>query len=206
MVEIIPNWHPVFVHFAIGLLISSTLFFVAGLVAGGRAIGPRLTVAGRWNLVVGVLAAVVAVATGLHAADTVVHDEPSHANMTIHMRWAIGTLIIFGLAAAAAWVDRARAAGAATPLLALLLAGAAAITVTGWFGGENVYRHGLGVMRLPHADDHHHPGSAAHDHAAPDGDHHETIGDDHDLTGGDDQPGTTPPRTREDGTPPHPHD
>lgn len=31
MIEIIPNWHPIFVHFTIALLTISTLLYVAGL-------------------------------------------------------------------------------------------------------------------------------------------------------------------------------
>jgi uncharacterized membrane protein len=38
MIEIIPNWHPILVHFTIALLAIATLLFVVSAVAGrGRA-------------------------------------------------------------------------------------------------------------------------------------------------------------------------
>ncbi len=39
------------------------------------------------------------------------------------------------------------------------------LAVTAWYGGELVYRHGLGVMALPKASDHTHAkGTPAHSH------------------------------------------
>ncbi|MFC7694645.1 DUF2231 domain-containing protein [Paeniroseomonas aquatica] len=149
-IEIVPNWHPLVVHFAIALLLAATALFVVGTVVGLRSPrGTTLTVVARWNLGMGTLAALVALLTGWQAYNTVAHDDLGHANMVRHMYWAVGTATVFLAAAAGAWLDRCRTAGAGTVLLALLLLGAGALTVTGWLGGENVYRHGLGVMRMP---------------------------------------------------------
>ena len=44
-VEIIPNYHPIMVHFTIGLLSISALFYLAGSILKKE----NLLVAGRWN-------------------------------------------------------------------------------------------------------------------------------------------------------------
>lgn len=160
MPEIIPNWHPLVVHFAIALLSTAVVFFVLGRLLARHRLGPSLTQIARWNLGIGTAAAAVAVATGWQAYGTVAHDPPSHANMTVHMRWALGTLAAFLLAAAVAWWDRHRVAGAGALLLVVLIPAAAALAVTGWYGSENVYRYGLGVMRLPT------PEGGGHEHGA----------------------------------------
>ena len=165
MIEIIPNWHPLVVHFTIALLLTASALFILGASVRGRPVGAAVTLVARWNLALGVIAAVLTLATGWQAYNTVAHDEPSHANMTIHLRWALGAAALFLAAAAAAWFDRRRTAGASGILLALLVAGSGALTVTGWLGGENVYRYGLGVKSLPKSDSHVHPGSGdGHEH------------------------------------------
>jgi len=165
MIEIIPNWHPIFVHFTLGLLLTSTALFIFGALVRARPVGAQATMVARWNLWIGSAFAVVTVAAGFIAYNSVAHDAEAHTAMTVHMRWALGTLILFVIAAILAWRTRTRTAGTG-PLLALfLLAGAGALLITGWLGAENVYRHGLGVMRLPQVEG---PG---HSHSHDDGGH-----------------------------------
>ena len=54
MFEVIPNWHPVFVHFTVALLSLSSLLFLVGVLAPSNASWKKssLTVA-RWNLWIG---------------------------------------------------------------------------------------------------------------------------------------------------------
>lgn len=163
--EIIPNWHPVIVHFTIALLVIATLLFIFAVASRSRSLGISATLAGRWNLAFGTLAAVGTVGTGWVAYNTVAHDEPSHINMTTHMWWALGTTAVFIVAAVLAWLDRRRAVGASAMLLVALVVGSAALVVTGWYGAENVYRFGLGVKSMPQADHHEHMGGADDDHA-----------------------------------------
>lgn len=159
MIEVIPNWHPLIVHFTIALLLTAAMLFVLGAILAQRPLGAAATLVARWNLAFGVLSTVVTLVTGWQAYNSVVHDAPSHANMTVHMQWALGTAAVFLLVAGAAWLDRRRAAGAGGMLLALILVGSAGLAVTGWLGGENVYRYGLGVMSLPNSGSHAHPGA-----------------------------------------------
>lgn len=175
-IEIVPNWHPLVIHFTIALLLVAAALFVAGAAVGARHPSGRiLTATARLNLGLGVAAALVSLATGWQAYNSVAHDDAGHANMTLHMYWALGTAAVFAAAAATAWLDRHRVAGASAALLVFLVAGSGALAVTGWLGGENVYRYGLGVMRLPDMEGHQHaPGEAGgggemadHGHGSP---------------------------------------
>ncbi len=177
MIEVIPNWHPVAVHFTVALLITASVLFAAGTLFRKAASGGALTAAARWNLAIGAAVTVATLATGWSAYNTVAHDAASHANMTVHLRWAIATALVFLAAAGVAWLERRKVAGAGVVLLALLAGGSGALAVTGWLGGENVYRYGLGVMALPRSGDHVHPASGGHphDHGHDHGDDHETA-------------------------------
>lgn len=167
MVEIIPNWHPIFTHFTIGLLLTGSALFLMGHFLRSNGIGVRVTTVARWNLGIGAGFAVVTILTGYKAYYSVAHDTASHAAMTIHLAWAWTAFVLFGTAAVLAWRDRRRLAGASILLSIVLLAAASALAVTGYLGGENVYRHGIGVMRLPESSE---PG---HNHAQSDGDAHD---------------------------------
>jgi uncharacterized membrane protein len=164
MIEVIPNWHPVAVHFTVALLITASALFVLGTVLRKRPSGGALTTAARLNLALGVAVTVATLATGWSAYNTVAHDAASHENMTVHLRWAVATALVFLGVGGVAWLERRKVAGAGLVLLALLAAGSGALVVTGWLGGENVYRYGLGVMRLPKSGDHVHPGGGGHSH------------------------------------------
>lgn len=167
MVEIIPNWHPIFTHFTVGLLLTGSALFLVGYLLRGHNVGTRITTAARWNLGIGAGFAVITILTGYQAYYSVGHDTASHTAMTIHLKWALAAFVLFGTASILAWRDRSRLAGASVPLAIVLLAGASALAITGYLGGENVYRHGIGVMRLPESSgpghDHAHADVEAHD-------------------------------------------
>ncbi|MGM0435403.1 MAG: hypothetical protein ACQEQ1_12165 [Pseudomonadota bacterium] len=69
--------------------------------------------------------------------------------MERHLTAAWVVVGLFAVAVVLAWLDRFRARGAGLVLAIVLLMGTGAVGVTGYLGAENVYRHGLGVERLP---------------------------------------------------------
>lgn len=75
MIEIIPNWHPLFVHFTIGLLLTSAMLSALGTAIAGSPFAPHATVTARWNLWIGTAFAVITVAAGYCAYYTIAHDE-----------------------------------------------------------------------------------------------------------------------------------
>lgn len=170
MPDIIPNWHPLLVHFPIALIAVSALFTLLAVLPRGEPWRAEWAAAGRLTLRLGALAAVAAAAAGWQAFNTVSHDDAGHAAMLVHRGWALASLALIVLLAL--WdVLRARAGkGAHGAFAAMLVLALGGVAVTAWAGGELVYRHGLGVMALPQADEEagggHEHGDHAHDHGA----------------------------------------
>ncbi len=177
MIEIVPNWHPVWVHFPIALLSVAVLLFLLATLLRRRPLAENATTVARWNLVLGGLFLVPALITGYLAWGSVEHDSAGHEAMKRHLWSAWITTGVFIVALALAWLDRHRRDGASIALRVVLVVGLGAISVTGYLGAENVYRHGIGVERLPDPDDHHHGHGNGHDHAH---DHGETDRHEHD--------------------------
>ena len=149
-IEIIPNWHPIFVHFTIALLSISALLYVAGVALKK----PNILMIARWNLWIGVTMTVGTLLAGFYAYNTVVHDGPSHVAMTNHRNWALFTASAFFLLALwALW--KQRDTKTVSPVFAgLMVLAAGLLAVTGYKGGEVVYRHGLGVISTPDMRNH----------------------------------------------------
>jgi hypothetical protein len=104
--------------------------------------------------------------------------------MTDHKNWALTTASIFGLLALWALFRHRGAKVVGVGFVALILAASGLLAVTGYKGGEVVYRHGGGVMRMPevsgdggHGSHSHGEGESADHHGAavpePHGDHND---------------------------------
>ena len=200
MIEVIPNWHPAFVHFPIAFTTAAVAFITIGTLFKNKSYAAQCQVTGRWILWAAALFALIAAVFGWLAYNRVAHDEISHAAMTVHRNWALGTLA--ALLVLAAWdVWRGRSGKMPSPDFVTLLAAAWLLVIsTAWHGAELVYRHGLGVMSLPqtegsshsheHGAGHSHEGTAIIEHsddAKPDG-----AGTAHKNNGHSHAPGTPP--------------
>ena len=152
MPQIIPNWHPIFVHFTIALLGLAVVFSLAVLVLKDSKLRQQWQILARWNLWLGTGFGIATALAGWYAYNTVAHDTPSHAAMTEHLYWALTTLTVFvPLCLWSVWRwNSQQQTGALFALL--MLAGGGLLLSTAWHGGELVYRYGLGVMSLPQAE------------------------------------------------------
>ena len=183
MPEIIPNLHPLLVHFPIALIFVSAFFHVAAIAMRGKACAAHCSILAHTTLWLTALVALPTAFFGWQAFNSVNHDEASHAAMLIHRTWALGTLVVVEvLAGWDAWRNKVDA----MPIwwFAGVVIGAwGLVAITAWHGGELVYRHGLGVMSLPIPQDgvghsHHRDSTASsggHPHAdiVPDDQVHE---------------------------------
>ncbi len=175
MFELIPNWHPVAVHFSVALLLTATFVLTWSFVRGRKQSDVTGISAGRLLLWLGLIAIVTTVIAGLQAYYSVDHDGPSHAAMTNHRNWALAALAAFLIVGGLAW--RNRKADLAGYIVALMLVSSGLLLVTAYKGGELVYRYGLGVISLPAATgdghDHAHEGDSINEHeeAESGGDH-----------------------------------
>ncbi len=164
MPEIIPNLHPMFVHFPIALVSLSALFHVAAVVTRDKPRATHCAILAHTTLWLGTLAALPTIFFGWQAFNSVNHDEASHAAMLVHRAWALGTLaVLLVLAGWDIWRNKVDARPAVW-FAAATLGAWGLVATTAWHGGELVYRHGLGVISLPasegdhgHGQTHEHP-------------------------------------------------
>src|SRR5690606_21189748 len=93
--------------------------------------GERWLLVARVNLFVGVLLTLATVLAGFDAYNSVRHDGPSHAAMSDHRNWALGTATLWLLIALwEAWRAK-RGQGRSWAVAAALLIAAALLLVTG---------------------------------------------------------------------------
>jgi uncharacterized membrane protein len=160
-----PNLHVVLVHFPIALLVLGTLIEVFSFL-GWRASGFR--VAGRWMVLLGALLAIPTALSGVYALADVAHagnpaaDEATW-NKTLasspvaqdHQAWdmlqrhayvnaGVTALLVFVVVVWLSGSDEWRRK-MHLPLTILLVIGVGGAGYAAWYGGESVYRHGVGV-------------------------------------------------------------
>lgn len=177
MIEIVPNWHPLFVHFTVALFSLSVLFFIIQRPLAETEIGDNFLLFARYTLGLGVLFTIGTVIAGIDAYNTVEHDTPSHEAMKDHRLWALITAGVFLVAWLWSLVSFRTEEKAGAVLLVLLLVGGGLLVTTGHKGSLLVYYYGLGVETLPATDEHDH---GAHDHGDSGGhDHGGGEGADH---------------------------
>lgn len=135
--------HPTVVHFAIGLLLAGLAFDVVGLLR----INEKLLFAGFWNTIVGAVAVVIAVITGLSAeAQLGPHSKIGDSLLSFHKLFGLVELVVV----AALVAGRVAMKGyiwpkARIPYLTLAFLAASIIGITGIFGGVLVYAYGIGL-------------------------------------------------------------
>ena len=147
--QIVPNLHPVVVHFPIALTVIAFLLSIAAYARRSHPVSTQLAAAGHFTLWLAAIGAAAAVLFGWFAFNSVNHDDAGHAAMLLHRSWAIPTALgLILLASWDAWKYRVNVL-MSVPMLFLLFLLSQAIAVTGWLGGEVVYRHGIGVLSIP---------------------------------------------------------
>ena len=142
-----PGWHPIVVHFPLALVVTAALLLVAARLWRQERQAKTLATVGTWNLCIGAVAALFALASGLAGLIGLHAGLAAHQSIFLHVKWAIFTSL--ALLLVAVW----RGAGAEQEsrpswlFIVILLGMTAALVVTGYQGGQNVYRYGLGVHR-----------------------------------------------------------
>jgi uncharacterized membrane protein len=167
MIEVVPNWHPVLVHFTVALLVVAPLLFFASTWLPMESPSKlRLLAAARCNLLLGFIVSLGTIAAGWYAANTVAHDEAAHAAMLTHRNLALVTVAAY--APFVLWtLTRGHGPRSHGLLFAvLLLLPMVSLTLTAWRGGELVYVHGLGVKSLPDVGGEHQHGHGESAHTA----------------------------------------
>jgi uncharacterized membrane protein len=140
-----PEWHPIAVHFPLALCVTAAFALSAARLKAMQRLAATLAVVGTWNLCLGAIGALLAVFTGLAAVIDLKAGPAARAAVALHVKWAIFTTV--GLLLLAAWrgAGNSQDSRPSRIFLMVLWAMTAALVVTGYRGGLNVYRYGVGV-------------------------------------------------------------
>jgi uncharacterized membrane protein len=136
--------HPLIVHFPIGLLFTSLVFYF--FAAAKKSKGAELVALS--NLIAGTLISYGAVYSGLLAEDAVEHSGPIHDFVELHEILGWGVAGIFTILSLWGLIAYKRSGGKVIPLfLILLLIGGIVLGIQGYLGGFLVYDGALGVKK-----------------------------------------------------------
>ena len=134
------------VHFPLALIITAAaMLLLARCLRGSMA--EALAVAGTWNLCLGAIAALFAIGTGMAAVLDLHLAVAAKEAVSIHVKWALFTSVELLLLAVWRGAGNAQNSRPSWLFLLVLLAATAALIETGYRGGQNVYRFGVGVER-----------------------------------------------------------
>lgn len=161
MIEIIPNSHPIYVKFAVTLIVLVGVVQLAFWFSSRAAKQPGLVHGLPWLVGVGALAVLATIVSGFIAYYTVPHDGPSHVVMSNHRNWGLLLAVVFLTGAGLFYLAVRKASGQLRRISgALFVAALILVVITASQGAQLVYGHGIGVESLPdvtgEGHDHHH--------------------------------------------------
>jgi len=139
--------HPIIVTIAIGAFVSAFIFDIAALATGA----PTWFEMSFWTLLIGVCAGVLSALTGLFDYLTLRMSAGARKQATIHLVLNVTLMTLFIISVAlkgayAAGGPQYPPSGRIVSTFILDLIGVGLLLVSGWFGGEVVYRHGVAVL------------------------------------------------------------
>jgi len=142
---LIPGWHPIVVHFPLALIVTATASLTLARMLPEVRLAATLANLGTWNLSLGAVTIFLALGTGLAATIGLQIDAAAHQAIAAHVKSAVLTTILVLLVAVWRGVGTAPDSRPTWGFLLMLWVATSALTVTGYRGGQNVYRHGIGV-------------------------------------------------------------
>ena len=192
---IIPNIHPILVHFTIALVSISFLMYILEYTV--KRLYPNSTmeiefaIVARWCLWLAMIFVILTGLAGLHAYYTVPHDEDGHAAMQVHKNSAIISFTLILLIGTISIFRFKQNKKANLAFILGLFITQLSVMITGYLGAEVVYRYGVGVIKaqtkdMMHGHNHHKsmPGMSEKD---DDHEHDEKeatpVHQDHDMAG-----------------------
>jgi len=145
LMQIIPGWHPIVVHFPLALIITATACLTLARVLPSTRGAASLASWGTFNLCLGAVTVFLALGTGLAASIGLTVDAAAHQAIAAHVKSAVVTTMLVLLVAVWRGVGTDSNSRPGWGFLLMLWVAASALTVTGYRGGQNVYVHGIGV-------------------------------------------------------------
>ncbi len=138
-----PNLHPLFVHLPIALLTASWVFDLLGAAMKKQ----ELERTAWWTLVAGSIGLVGTLVTGLAAEGGVTITESARDAFETHEQLAFAVAAIYCTLLLWRFACKTRLPSRRTRLYQVLtFLGVTLVWATAWYGGELVFRFGIGVM------------------------------------------------------------
>jgi len=154
------NSHPLFVHFPIALLLAALVLEVLAVISRRESLRNGATSC----LVLGALAGLVAMITGLQAGESVPHLDAAHEIMETHEKLGIAVFILAAVLSIVRLLRWDRIAAARAVFVAALAVAAALVLYGAYLGGEMVFQYGVGTALVTGE-----PGPHEHMEGAPAG-------------------------------------
>jgi uncharacterized membrane protein len=130
------------VHFPIALLFTSVFFDLMGSMTGNK----NFRQTAFWLLILGLIGGIAAAVFGAWNEEMVEAAGVPEMAVDRHETLAIITLVVFGILLAYRWWTLNRwSAQNHVIYLSVAMLGLLLLSVTGFYGGELVYRYGAGV-------------------------------------------------------------
>jgi uncharacterized membrane protein len=137
-----PGLHPFLVHFPVALLPLALILEIAAYIWKNA----ELSRAAWWNQIGGTIGLALAVATGLLAKGGIHMGDEARILFERHEQLAFAASALFALLLFWRIASRGHIPGRTPSLFLLLLLCGVTMVLTGaWYGGEMVFRHGVGV-------------------------------------------------------------
>jgi uncharacterized membrane protein len=145
LIRLVPGWHPVVVHFPIALIVTAACSLSAARLLRAPRIAETLAIVGTWTLGVGAFGVLFALGTGLAAVTDLQVGAAAHLAISSHVKSAILTAVLVLSAAMWRGAGVAETARPSWGFMLVLWVATSSLIVTGYRGGQNVYRYGVGV-------------------------------------------------------------
>ena len=144
--EILPGWHPIVVHFAVALSVTAAVALLISRCVPAPRAAALAGIVGTFNLCLSAIFALLAIVSGLSAVWNLHLSGAPRTAVSTHVKWAFFTTLALILIALWRGVGVSPEDRPSNLFLVVLGCVTAAVTVTAYFGAENVYRYGIGVL------------------------------------------------------------
>jgi len=139
--------HPLIVHFPIALLIASAIFAVLSIMVSSKK--ELFQDVSFWNLLIGTIAALFAVLSGLAQEDTLVQNHEIHEIMELHEKLGFVCLGLFTLMVIWNIIRKRNMNNSEWKLYTLILVlSCTLLGYSGTLGGKMVFEEGAGVKPM----------------------------------------------------------
>jgi len=134
--------HPILIVFPLGLFAMAVIFDIVQLVTGN----PNLSLAAYYMIGAGIITGLLAAVFGLIDWTGIVPQSRARSIGVLH---GLGNVVVVLLFAISWWLRKPNPVTPSGGALTASYLGVLLGLVTGWLGGELVFRHGVGVEGAP---------------------------------------------------------